>query len=41
MIKKMTIWFLCLSILGVQLLNAEEIFLSLKKIRQILDMGLV
>ena len=31
MIKKITIWFLCLSILGVQLLNAEEKFLSLKK----------
>ena len=29
--KKITIWFLCLSILGVQLLNAEEKFLSLKK----------
>jgi len=31
MIKKIAIWFLCLSILGVQLLNAEEKFLSLKK----------
>ena len=31
MIKKITIWFLCLSILGVQLLSAEEKFLSLKK----------
>ena len=31
MIKKIVIWFLCLSILGVQLLNAEEKFLSLKK----------
>jgi len=31
MIKKLVIWFLCLSILGVQLLNAEEKFLSLKK----------
>ena len=31
MIKKITIWFLCLSILNVQLLNAEEKFLSLKK----------
>jgi SH3-like domain-containing protein len=31
MIKKITIWFLCLSILGVQALNAEEKFLSLKK----------
>ena len=29
--KKIVIWFLCLSILGVQLLNAEEKFLSLKK----------
>ena len=31
MIKKIAIWFLCLSILGVQLLNADEVFLSLKK----------
>ena len=31
MIKIISIWFLCLSILGIQLLNAEEIFLSLKK----------
>ena len=31
MTKKITIWFLCLSILNVQLLNAEEKFLSLKK----------
>ena len=31
MTKKITIWFICLSILGVQLLNAEEKFLSLKK----------
>ena len=31
MIKKITICFLCLSIFGVQLLNAEETFLSLKK----------
>ena len=31
MIKKITILFLCLSILGIQLLNAEEKFLSLKK----------
>ena len=31
MIKKITIWFLCLSILGIQLINAEEKFLSLKK----------
>ena len=29
--KKIAIWFLCLSILGIQLLNAEEKFLSLKK----------
>ena len=31
MIKKLTIWFLCLFLLGVNLLNAEEKFLSLKK----------
>ena len=31
MTKKLVIWVLCLSILGVQLLNAEEKFLSLKK----------
>ena len=31
MIKKITIWSLCLLILSVQLLNAEEVFLSLKK----------
>jgi SH3-like domain-containing protein len=31
MIKKITIWFLCLSILSIQFLNAEEKFLSLKK----------
>ena len=31
MIKKIAIFFLCLSFLGVQLLNAEEKFLSLKK----------
>ena len=31
MTKKIAIWFLCLSILGVQLLSAEEKFLSLKK----------
>jgi SH3-like domain-containing protein len=31
MTKKLVTWFLCLSILGVQLLNAEEKFLSLKK----------
>ena len=31
MIKKIAIWFLCLSILNVQLLNAEDKFLSLKK----------
>jgi len=29
--KKIPIWFLCLSILSVQLLHAEEKFLSLKK----------
>ena len=29
--KKITVWFLCASILGVQLLNAEGKFLSLKK----------
>ena len=31
MIKKLVIWFLCLSVLSMQLLNAEEKFLSLKK----------
>ena len=31
MTKKITIWFLCLSILGTHFLNAEEKFLSLKK----------
>jgi len=31
MTKKITIWFLCLSILSIQFLNAEEKFLSLKK----------
>ena len=31
MIKKITIWFLCLSILSIEFLNAEERFLSLKK----------
>ena len=31
MIKKIPIWFLCFSILGAQLINAEEKFLSLKK----------
>jgi SH3-like domain-containing protein len=31
MTKKIVIWFLCLSILGAQFLNAEEKFLSLKK----------
>ena len=31
MIKKIVIWFLCLSILGSQIINAEEKFLSLKK----------
>ena len=31
MTKKIAIWFLCLSILNVQFVNAEEKFLSLKK----------
>ena len=31
MIKKITIWFLCLSILSIHLTNAEEKFISLKK----------
>ena len=31
MLKKITILFLCFSVLGTQLLNAEEKFLSLKK----------
>ena len=31
MTKRLTIWFFCLLILSVQLLNAEEKFLSLKK----------
>ena len=31
MMKKITIWFLCLSILSIEFLNAEEKFLSLKK----------
>ena len=31
MIKKIPIWFLCFLILGSQLINAEEKFLSLKK----------
>ena len=31
MIKRIAIWFLFLLILGVQLLNADEVFLSLKK----------
>ena len=31
MLKKITIWFLCLLFLEVQILNAEEKFLSLKK----------
>ena len=31
MIKKIIIWFLCISISGIQILNAEEKFLSLKK----------
>ena len=31
MLKKISIWFIFLSILGIQVLNAEEKFLSLKK----------
>ena len=31
MTKKIVIWFLCLSLLNIQLINAEEKFLSLKK----------
>ena len=31
MIKKITFWFLCLSILSIQTIYAEEKFLSLKK----------
>ena len=31
MLKKISIWFIFLSILGIQILNAEEKFLSLKK----------
>ena len=31
MIKRIAIWFLFISILGLQILNAEEKFLSLKK----------
>jgi len=31
MIKKITIWLLCLSILSIQFISAEEKFLSLKK----------
>jgi len=31
MTKKISIWFLCLSILSVEFVNAEEKFLSLKK----------
>ena len=31
MMKKILIWFLCLSFLGIQFLKAEEKFLSLKK----------
>jgi len=31
MIKKVAIWFLCLSILSIQFINADEKFLSLKK----------
>ena len=31
MIKKLTIWFLCLSVLSIQSTSAEDKFLSLKK----------
>ena len=31
MIKKITVYFICLSILGIQLINADEKFLSQKK----------
>tara|TARA_B100000767_G_scaffold225748_1_gene215191 strand:+ start:56 stop:505 length:450 start_codon:yes stop_codon:yes gene_type:complete len=31
MIKKIAIWFLCLSVLSIQSINAEDRFLSLKK----------
>ena len=31
MIKKIAVYFICLSILGIQLINADEKFLSLKK----------
>ena len=31
MIKKIAIWFLCLSFLNIQYIKAEEKFLSLKK----------
>ena len=31
MIKRLTIWFLCLSVLSIQSINAEDKFLSLKK----------
>ena len=31
MIKKIVVWFLCISILSIQSLSAEEKFLSLKK----------
>ena len=31
MTKKIIIWFLCLSVLSIQYINAEEQFLSLKK----------
>ena len=31
MIKKLTIWFLCLSVLSIQSMSAENKFLSLKK----------
>ena len=33
MMKKITIWFLCLSFLNIQYIKAEEKFLSLKKNR--------
>ena len=33
MIKKIVVWFLCISILSIQSLGAEEKFLSLKKNR--------
>ena len=31
MTKRITIWFLCISILSIQFINAEEKFISLKK----------